>query len=77
MTPQELAALPQGTRVRFFIENKMFMFKVFGTLVDVHDYGVIGLAGPITRVTWDNGSTTLIDTKSKAWEGFIREMELA
>lgn len=73
MTPQELAALPQGTRVRFLIEENQIQDETIST----YEYGAIGLAGPITHVTWDDGPTTLIDTKSKAWDGFIREMELA
>ncbi len=74
MTPQELAALPQGTRVRFPVEENE---PVEGELIRIYDCGTVGLAGPTTHVTWDDGPTTLIDTKSKAWEGFIGEMEIA
>lgn len=74
MTPQELAALPQGTRVRYFVEYDL---DGGGNSIMVYDYGVVGLAGLTTHVSWENGPTTLIDTKSKAWEGFIREMEIA
>lgn len=73
MTPQELASLPEGARVRFFIEEN----QVQDETIRVYDFGTIGLSGAVTHVSWDDGPTTLIDTKSKAWEGFIGEMEVA
>lgn len=73
MTPQELASLPKGTRVRFFIEEN----QVQDETIRVYDFGTIGLPGVVPHITWDDGPTVLIDTKSKVWEGFIGEMEVA
>ncbi len=71
MTPQELAALPQGTRVRYLTQDAALQaFREY-------DYGTVELAGSVAHVTWTDGPTTLIDTKSKVWEGFIHEMETA
>jgi hypothetical protein len=78
MTPQELAELPKGTRVRFFIDET----QVHDEITKVYDYGKIAMSGAVTHVAWEdfgggsNSVTTLIDTKSKVWEAFIGEMEV-
>jgi hypothetical protein len=72
MTPQELAELPVGTRVRFLIEDSSTQDET----ILVYDFGTIGIPGVVTHVSWDDGPTSLIDTKSKVWEGFIAEMEV-
>jgi len=69
MTPQELAELPVGTRVRFFIDwNENLETRLY-------DYGVIGLSGTVTHVDWADGPTSVIDTKGPAWAPFIQDME--
>lgn len=78
MTPQELASSPQGTRVRILIEDVTPTEDgCIERLGQSYGYGTIGLPGVVTHVAWEDGPTTLIDTKSKVWEGFIGEMELA
>jgi hypothetical protein len=76
MTPQELAELPVGTRVRFFIDWNEENSEIPARTYAIYDYGTVGLAGVITHVTWDDGPTSLIDTKSQVWESFIADIEV-
>lgn len=61
MTPQELAALPKGTRIRFDLSPD-----------EGYDYGTIVQAGSTVQIIWDeDGVTSIIDTKRGSWEKFI------
>lgn len=74
MTPQELAALPKGTRVRFLIDTYPCVSFEFGIVVQ---------SGVVCNILWDpapyggdDGLTNIIDTKSKYWERFIADISL-
>ena len=79
MTPQELAALPKGTRVRFDLSpslDEQVVEEAWG-----YDYGVITQAGAVCEITWEDRnsfgpSTNIIDTKKIAWERFIADISL-
>ena len=66
MTPQELAALPKGTRVRFDLSPD-----------EGYDYGTIVQTGSTVQIIWDeDGVTSIIDTKRGSWEKFIVDISL-
>lgn len=73
MTPQDLAALPVGTRVSF--KNDVLPDEPENP---AFDYGVVAARGSIVRIEWDTGipSGSLIDTKSPFWEEFILDIEV-
>jgi hypothetical protein len=76
MTPQELAALPVGTRVRLLIEDMVSLGDgEVERLGKSYEFGTVVLQSSIVHVTWDSGPASLIDTKSKVWEPFIADME--
>ena len=59
MTGEELAILPVGTIVKLDDEE-----------------GEIIQAGQTVHIMWPSSSVTnIIDTNSKAWQGFIRQLE--
>ena len=70
MTPQELAALPKDTRVRFDLSPD-----------EGYDYGTITQAGVVCHIAWDPSLcdlpwVSIIDTKSKAWAADIGDISL-
>jgi hypothetical protein len=67
MTPQELAALPEGARVKFDLSPDTD-----------YDRGTIDRSGSICWITWDNdeGPTSIIDTKQVGWTKFIEGISL-
>jgi DNA primase len=66
LTPQELAALPKGTRVKFDLNPD-----------EGFDYGTVVQAGSVVQITWDEDSvTSIIDTKRGTWENFIVDILL-
>lgn len=72
MTPQELAALPVGTRVQFDL-------RVDESDAPVFDYGTVRASGGTCAIEWDaqDGSppvTGYIDTKSISWARFIKDI---
>lgn len=74
MTLEQLAALPEGTKVRLWMDQYT---EIGDESIDVYDYGVILGAGAVVRIEWhsDFESTSLIDTKSKTWEQFVRDID--
>jgi hypothetical protein len=72
MTPQELAALPKGARVKFDrCPDPGF------------DYGTVVVAGVVCQVQWnpppydkEGGIITIIDTKSEGWTRFVADISL-
>ena len=74
MTLEQLAALPEGTKVRLWLDQYT---EIGDESIDVYDYGVVLGAGAVVRIEWysDFGSTSLIDTKSKTWEQFVRDID--
>jgi hypothetical protein len=71
MTLQELAALPEGSHVRLFVQEDSTGRRAYVN-------GTIVLAGLMPNVMWnDGGATSIIDTKSRVWTRFVGDMELA
>lgn len=72
MTPQELAELPVGTRVRFLVDDDP----------EQYDYGTILVSGMLPHIKWDpsevweSGVTSLIDLNRPAWERFVENIVL-
>lgn len=73
MTLEQLAALPEGTKVRLWMDR----YTLQDEEVDVYDYGVVLGSGPVVRIEWhgDFELTSLVDTKSKTWEPFARDID--
>jgi hypothetical protein len=74
MTLEQLAALPEGTKVRLWMDQYT---EIGDESIDVYDYGVVLGAGAVVRIEWrgDFALTSLIDTKSKTWEQFVRDID--
>jgi hypothetical protein len=74
MTLEQLAALPEGTKVRLWMDAYT---EIGDESIDVYDYGVVLGAGAIVRIEWggDYDATSLIDTKSKTWEPFVKDID--
>ena len=80
MTPQELAALPVGTRIKYSLA------PVVEPLPDEtewgYDYGTIERSGTQVLVAWDaidefaDVSQSFIDTSSLFWAKFIEDISL-
>lgn len=71
MTPQELAALPIGTRVRYLVETEPLEY----------DYGTVKVNGMMPQIEWDakdvyEAKTNLIDLTRPAWIRFIEDISL-
>ena len=77
MTLEQLAALPEGTKVRLWMDQYTQRTEFGDESIDVYDYGVVLGAGAVVRIEWhgDFESTSLIDAKSKTWEQFVRDIE--
>jgi hypothetical protein len=79
MTPEELAALPLGTRVKFLEDENQIHDEVIRT----YSYGTIKRAGAVAEIYWDDfdkvegvPSATIVDTKSSVWRDFIENTSL-
>lgn len=82
MTPQELAELPEGTRIKLNMIDEMDEGDVLDAAlgeIDHYEYGAIHVAGVYVQILWDQGfpSQTCLDTKSDAWIRFISEISVA
>ena len=64
MTLEQLAALPEGTKIRLWLDQYT-------------EYGVVLGAGAIVRIEWggDYEATSLIDTKSMTWAKFVEDID--
>ena len=74
MTLEQLAALPEGTKVRLWLDQYT---EIGDESIDVYDYGVVLGAGAAVRIEWngDFNTTSLIDTKSPVWAAFVSDID--
>jgi hypothetical protein len=72
MTPQELAALPKGTRIKLDLKPDIGF-----------DYGTIVQTGAVCHIKWEpeidgtEGPTSIIHTEAQKWGLFISDTSLA
>ena len=82
MTPEQLAALPVGTRLSFDLAVVDGDEIILADQNTRYDYGTITRAGAIVQVDWERPaelqdilpSASIIDTKSHAWMLFILDL---